>query len=56
MSIRAALHLVLEEAPATVAPDTTSQAILWVSRLKVGRSGQEFLIRMAELQQGETNT
>ncbi|KAK3783638.1 hypothetical protein RRG08_063038 [Elysia crispata] len=49
--IAAALHLVLEEAPATVAPDTTSQAILWVSRLKVGRSGQEFLIRMAELQQ-----
>ncbi|RUS84625.1 hypothetical protein EGW08_007597, partial [Elysia chlorotica] len=48
--IAAALHLILEGAPGTVASDVTSQAIFWVSRLRVGRSGQEFLISMQDLQ------
>ncbi|GFS08872.1 collagen alpha-1(XIV) chain [Elysia marginata] len=48
--IAAALHLILEGAPGTVGPDLTSQAIFWVSTLRVGRSGQEFLIGMQEFQ------
>ncbi|GFO49026.1 collagen alpha-1(xiv) chain [Plakobranchus ocellatus] len=46
--IAAALYLILEGAPGSIGPDTTSQAIFWVSQVRFGRSGQEFLIRMEE--------